>query len=83
MYKENVMDAQSCCFANLNLFLFCLSRCRRRPRCLSSLLDTEGAKESVRIKRVEFRENVRTYFHQGQGIRSVIKRCPSVLSGCP
>ena len=46
-------------------------------------MDTEGAKESVRIKRVEFRENVRAYFHQGQGIRSVIKRCPSVLSGCP
>ena len=50
----------------------------------SSLLKLpERAKESVRIKRVEFRENVRAYFHQGQGIRSVIKRCPSVLSGCP
>ena len=46
-------------------------------------MDIEGVKESVRIKRVEFRENVRAYFHQGQGIRSVIKRCPSVLSGCP
>ena len=62
---------------------FCRSGCRRRPRCLSSLMDTKGAKESVRIKRVEFRENVRAYFHQGQGIRSVIKRCLSVLSGCP
>ena len=28
---------QSCCFANLNLLLFCNSRCRRRHRCLSSL----------------------------------------------
>ena len=25
--------------------------------------DTEGAKESVRIKQVELRENVRAYFH--------------------
>ena len=31
------MLVQSCCFANLNLFLFCRSRCRRRRRCLSSL----------------------------------------------
>ena len=28
--------------------------------------DPEGAKESVRINRVEFRENVRTFFSQGQ-----------------
>ena len=28
--------------------------------------DTEGAMESVRIKRVEFRENVRAFFPQGQ-----------------
>ena len=29
---------QSCCFADLNLLLFCRSRCRRRRRrrCLSS-----------------------------------------------
>ena len=77
MYKENVMHAQSCCFANLNLLHF------GRPRCLRAVMDTEGAKESVRIKRVEFRENVRAYFHQGQGIRSVLTRCLSVLSGCP
>ena len=31
------MHEQSCCFANLNLLLFCRSRCRRRSRCLSSL----------------------------------------------
>ena len=29
---------QSSCFANLNLFLFCRSRCRRRSRCLISLV---------------------------------------------
>ena len=29
---------QSCCFASLNLLLFCRSHCRRRRRCLSSLL---------------------------------------------
>ena len=32
------MHVQSCCFANLNLLLFCRSRCRRRRRCLSSLV---------------------------------------------
>ena len=32
------MHVQSCCFANLNLLLFCRSRCRRYRRCLSSLL---------------------------------------------
>ena len=66
------MYAQTCCFANLNLLLFCRSRCRRRRRCLSSLMDTEKAKESVRIKRVEFRENVRAYFHQG-GTRNTFR----------
>ena len=34
------MHVQSCCFANLNLFLFCRSGCRRCRRCLSSLLGT-------------------------------------------
>ena len=29
---------QSYCFVNLNQLLFCRSRCRRRRRCLSSLL---------------------------------------------
>ena len=32
------MHVQSCCFANLNLLLFCRSRFRRCRRCLSSLL---------------------------------------------
>ena len=31
-------DARSCCFTNINLTLFCRSRCRRRRCCLSSLL---------------------------------------------
>ena len=35
-------------------------------------MDTEKAKESVRIKRVEFRENVRAYFHQG-GTRNTFR----------
>ena len=38
--------------------------------------DTEGAIESVRIKRVEFRKTTRASFPQGQGKLSVIKRCP-------
>ena len=37
--QKSVMHVQSCCFANLNLLLFCRSRCRRRRRCLSSLID--------------------------------------------
>ena len=34
--SKSVIHVQSCCFANLNLLLFCPSRCRRRRRCLSS-----------------------------------------------
>ena len=34
--QKNLMHVQSCCFANLNLLLFCRFRCRRR--CLSSLI---------------------------------------------
>ena len=37
--------------------------------------DTEGPIESVRIKRVEFRENVKAFFPQGQSKLSVIMRC--------
>ena len=36
--QKSVMHVQSCCFAYLNLLLFCRSRWRRRCRCLSSLL---------------------------------------------
>ena len=36
----------------------------------------EEDRESVRIKRVEFRENVRGFFPQGQSK-------PSVITGCP
>ena len=36
--QKRVMHVQSCCFAILNLLLFCRSRCCRRRRCLSSLM---------------------------------------------
>ena len=37
--QRNVSKSvQSCCFTNLNLVLLCRSRCRRRRRCLSSLV---------------------------------------------
>ena len=36
------MNVQSCCFANLNLLLFCRSCCRRPGRCLSSPLFTDN-----------------------------------------
>ena len=39
-------------------------------------MDTEGAMESVRIKRVEFRENARAFFSQRQSKLSVIMRGP-------
>ena len=37
--------------------------------------DTEGDIESVRVNRVEFRENVGAFFPQGQSKLSVIMRC--------
>ena len=37
---------------------------------------TEGAIESVRIKRVEFRENVMAFFSKGQSRLSIITSCP-------
>ena len=36
--QKSVMHVQSCCFTNINLLLFCRSRCRRRRCCLNSLL---------------------------------------------
>ena len=36
--QKRLMHVWSCCFANINLLLFCLSRCPRCHRCLSSLL---------------------------------------------
>ena len=32
-FKKSVMHVQSCCFANINLFRFCHSRCSLRRRC--------------------------------------------------
>ena len=34
--QKSVIHVQSCCFANLNLLLFCRSRWRRHRRCISS-----------------------------------------------
>ena len=42
--------------------------------------DTEWAIESVPIKRIEFTENVRAYFPQGQGKLSVITRFRSTFT---
>ena len=36
--QKSVMHVQSCCFADLNLLLFCRSRWRRRRRCFSSVI---------------------------------------------
>ena len=39
MNKKSLTHVQSCCLSYLNLMLFYRSRCRRRRRCLSSLLN--------------------------------------------
>ena len=40
--KSSGKEKESCCcFANLNLLLFCRSCCRRRRRCLRSLISME------------------------------------------
>ena len=36
--QKSVMHVQSCYLVNLNLLVYCRSRCRRPRRCLSSLL---------------------------------------------
>ena len=36
---KNLMQLHNCCLANLNLLLFCRSRCLRRCRCLSYLIN--------------------------------------------
>ena len=36
--KKGRMQVQTCCLTNLNLLLFCHSRCCRHCRCLNSLL---------------------------------------------
>ena len=36
--QKSVMHVQSCYLVNLNLLVYCRSRCRCRRRCLSSLL---------------------------------------------
>ena len=58
--QKNVMQVQSCCFANLNLWvLFCRSRCRRRRRCLSFLILVKKERKGeirdpfCRLERVE------------------------------
>ena len=35
---ESVMRLQNCRFANINQWIFCRSRCRRRHRCFISQL---------------------------------------------
>ena len=39
--QKSVMHVQSCCFACLNLLLFCRSRCRRRHRSVNSLFSSK------------------------------------------
>ena len=43
--QKGLMHVQSCCFANLNLLLFCRCRCRRR--CLSSLISSHSTETAL------------------------------------
>ena len=45
-------------------------------------MDTKDAIESVRIKRVEFRENLSFFFPQGQRKLSVVIWCPYLVGVC-
>ena len=47
--QKSGMHVQSCCFAKLNLLLFCRSCCRRRRHCLSSLLMSLSAEKLTRL----------------------------------
>ena len=53
---KSVMYMQSCPFATINLWIFCLSRCRRRRCCQ---LDSVGGKQTTWHK-------VRQLFNQGK-----------------
>ena len=55
--QKSVMHVRSCCFADLNLLFFCRSRCRRRRRCLSSLLSHSVLQHNTR--KIYFEEYVR------------------------
>ena len=48
----------------------------RKAPSIDAKLPSEGAIGSVRMKRVEFRENVRTFFPQGQSELFAITKCP-------
>ena len=53
--QKSVMHVPSCCFANL--LFFCRSRCRRRRRCLSSLISNSVLQHNTR--KIYFEEYVR------------------------
>ena len=55
--QKSVMHVKSCCFADLILLLFCRSRCRRRRRCLSSLISSSVLQHNTR--KIYFEEYVR------------------------
>ena len=49
--QKSVMHVQSCCFAYLNVLLFCRSCCRLRRRCVNSLIFSHY---STRFQRIIF-----------------------------
>ena len=55
--QKSMMHVQSCCFASLILLFLCRSRCRRRRRCLSSLISNSVLQHNTR--KIYFEEYVR------------------------
>ena len=78
-----MMNVQSCCFANLNLLLFCRSCCCRRRRCLSSLLlsapppGVQGLCRSDWIMSHNRLQNCQVFF--SESVKKSVKRGVRVL----
>ena len=53
--QKSVMHVQSC-FANIILLLVCRSRCRRRRRCLSSLIGTLRSDDATAATKASFQK---------------------------
>ena len=67
--QKSVMHVQSCCFANINLLLFCRSRCGRRHRFLSSLLRARQLYTAATTRVMWLRSCVRyRWLIQGRGL---------------
>ena len=65
--QKRVMHVQSCCFGDINLLLFSSSLCRRRRRCLRSLL--------VVIKKFCYHGNMTSHFSFSIELKITFRDC--------